>query len=266
MGEFYQTKSEFYKTLIDIHKKGGQGLSGIVRVKSDLLGQYLDELIEEGLVKCCDTGNSLGHPESNRFYCPTKGYCVWDDEEGSALTCVRLYLGALEPDSPGRTDLQRALHPSLNDLIRHTHFMEIYSKWLKENEKSLKEMLELSDVYNDAVCPDGELPQSAIEYLKTRDWYKENKTIKECLKRLESADKNVDESISLTNQIIKLREDMLGMYKRKGDNAGIETTKKEIEESKSEIEKYKRVKKIRPIIKAYFEKQEKKSLVQDLIK
>jgi predicted transcriptional regulator len=65
---FSITKEEFYKKLIDIHKKCGQGLSGIVRVQSSEIDRYLDELIEEGLVICCDTGGSIGHPESNRFY------------------------------------------------------------------------------------------------------------------------------------------------------------------------------------------------------
>ena len=267
MGEFYQTKSEFYKTLIDIHKKHGQGLSGIVRAKSDLLGGYLEEFIQEGLVKCCDTGNSLGHPESNRFYCPTKGYCVWDEQDSmDGLTCVRLYLGALEPEDPNRSDIQKAINPSINDLIRHSVFMGRYAEWLKRNDSSLKEMLNLSNVYNDVICPDGELPESAIEYLKTREWYTSNKSIKDCLKGLESGNKDIDENISLTSQIIKLRQDMIGMYKRKGDNDGLETTKREIEESTAELEKYKSAKKIRTIIKAYFEKQDKNSLVKDIIK
>ncbi len=76
------TKAEVYSGLIDIQKKTGQGLSGIVTVMGEtahLFRKYLDELIEEGLVECYDSGGSLGHPESNRWYMPTKGYNVWKD-------------------------------------------------------------------------------------------------------------------------------------------------------------------------------------------
>jgi len=75
-------KAEVYKVIIDTQRKTGQGLSGIVRVMGVNAGSffnYINELIEEGLVKCCDTGGSLGHPESNKFYVPTKGYNVWGD-------------------------------------------------------------------------------------------------------------------------------------------------------------------------------------------
>src|ERR1035437_7876038 len=101
------TKQEFYKEVISVQKKTGQGLSGIVKVMGTDSGkftQYLDEFIEEGLIKACDTGGSLRHPESNIFYMPSKGYNVWEDDgtddeyqrhKGRYLTFVRLYLGAL---------------------------------------------------------------------------------------------------------------------------------------------------------------------------
>ena len=76
------TKSELYETIIDGQRRHGQGLSGIVRAlgeNAETIGEYLDELIEEGLIKRCETGGSLGHPESNRFYMPTTGYNVWED-------------------------------------------------------------------------------------------------------------------------------------------------------------------------------------------
>lgn len=75
------TKEEFYKSAIELHKKCGQGISGIVKLGTEpRIARYLDELIEEGLMKACDTGGSIGHPESNIFYMPTKGYNVWEDE------------------------------------------------------------------------------------------------------------------------------------------------------------------------------------------
>jgi predicted DNA-binding protein YlxM (UPF0122 family) len=267
MGEFYQTKAEFYKTLIDIHKKHGQGLSGIVCAQSSLLKGYTDELIEEGLIKCCDTGGSLGHPESNRFYCPTKGYCVWDDMSDksiarNSLTCVRFYLGALEPDSPSRTDMQRALFPSLNDLIREPYFMEKYAEWLKKNDESLKEMLNLSDEYN---VSETELSDDSIKYLKTRSWYKDNLTVSKCIKELISGDSSVDEGISLTKRILALQEDKLKLYETKKDKKGVEESQKEIEDSKKELENYKLAKKLRPKIKVYLQSQDQKITIKELI-
>ncbi len=198
---FYQSKSEFYKSLIDIHKKCGQGLSGIVRVKSSLLGQYLDELIEEGLVKCCDTGGSLGHPESNRFYCPTKGYCVWDDEgDFSALTCVRLYLNILDTESVS------PIQPTITDVLRNPTFMETYSKWLSKNEKALKEMIELSDVYPgiDDSCSDN-LSEKVVDYVKTRSWYKDNLTVANSISQITKGDADIEKYTQLDFLLVKIK-------------------------------------------------------------
>lgn len=66
------TKSEVYKSLIRIQKESGQGLSGIVKIKSLEYTKHLDTLIQEGLVKACHTGGSIGHPESNTSICQQK--------------------------------------------------------------------------------------------------------------------------------------------------------------------------------------------------
>ena len=121
------TKSSVYKSLIDVHVASGQGLSGIVKVHCHEYSIYLDELIEEGMVVVCGTGGSIGHPESNIFYMPTKGYNVWLDEgvdgecsrfSGRYLQFVRLYLGILTDYDEDREDLQKAINPSNLDLIR----------------------------------------------------------------------------------------------------------------------------------------------------
>jgi hypothetical protein len=249
MSGFYQSKSDFYKSLIDIHKKCGQGLSGIVRVKSDLLGRYLDELIEEGLVKCCDTGGSLGHPESNRFYCPTKGYCVWDDYNSmqQSLTFIRLYLNILETESTS------PIHPTITDVIRNTDFMTGYANWLKKNEVALKEMTELSDVYNDSL--DGGLPQKMIDYVKTRSWFEKNETVANCIKTLIKGDNDID-------QQIKLQKELLNLKKRAnqiGGNHNIQKDQEELDEMLSQA-------KMRPQIRTWLETQNSTELIQNIIK
>lgn len=247
MSEFYQSKSDFYKSIIDIHKKCGQGLSGIVKVKSDLLGRYLDELIEEGLVKCCDTGGSLGHPESNRFYCPTKGYCVWDDHNSmQSLTFIRMYLNILETESIS------PINPTITDLIRNSDFMEGYSKWLKKNEVSLREMLEISDIYNDSL--DGGLPQKIVDYIKTRVWYEENKTVDKCIKTLIEGDTDIQSQI-------RIQKELLGLKKRSnqiGGNYDIQKDEEELDEMISQS-------KMRPQIRTWLGQQTKTELIQNLI-
>lgn len=248
MSEFYQSKSDFYKSLIDIHKKCGQGLSGIVRYKSDLLGRYLDELIEEGLVKCCDTGGSLGHPESNRFYCPTKGYCVWDDYNSTqSLTFIRLYLNILKTESTS------PIHPTITDVIRNVDFMEEYTKWLKKNQVSLKEMMELSDIYNDSL--DGDLPQKIINYVKTRIWFEKNETVANCIKTLIDGDNDIKKQIHLQKELLNLKK----RANQIGENHNIQKDQEDLDEMISQS-------KMRPQIRTWLEKQNKTELIQKIIK
>ena len=151
-----KTKEEVYKSLIEIHKEHGQGLSGIVRVLDDSIGKHLDELIEEGHVVCCDTGGSLGHPESNKFYMPTKGYNVWtdeadDDDNGKYLPFVRLYLGKLADESQKERDdldendsnLRRFLNPTASELLED-HGQE-YEAWLEKNKEELGILINLEE-------------------------------------------------------------------------------------------------------------------------
>ena len=160
------TKQEFYKNFIKVQKETGQGLSGIVKVMGTdtvKFTQYLDELIKEGLVKACDTGNSIGHPETNIFYMPTKGYNVWEDEgidgeyqryKGRYLRYVRYYLGALPTEAPQDANLdennkrnRKILNPTMDELSENKEFMKDYNEWLERNKSALEEMENLEDDY-----------------------------------------------------------------------------------------------------------------------
>ena len=179
------TKSDVYKSLIDVQKASGQGLSGIVKIQSGEYAKYLDELIEEGLVKCSETGGSLGHPESNNFYMPTSGYNVWEDDadtdifKGKYLTHVRLYLGALGEikSNDKRENLNKVLNPNFVDLVTDFEFMEDYVKWLKRNEKELEIMMNLSNFY---VPKEIIFTEEETEFIQSREWYTDNKTINDC--------------------------------------------------------------------------------------
>ncbi len=195
------SKSKFYKDLIALHKKTGQGLTGIVKINSSEATQYLDELIQEGLIKANNTGGSLGHPESNIFYTPIKGYNVWDGGNTMGnLTFVRIYLGVIpfEADGP--------LQPGLLHWIRDKDAMNKYAAWLKKNTDSLQEMLALDDYYEDK--SEGiQLSEEEISMLKEKRWYKENKLISECL-----ADSSTN-GIRNDNELIFISEKLIQLYK-----------------------------------------------------
>ena len=202
------TKAEFYKSAIELHKKCGQGVSGIVKLgRVPEVSRWIDELIEEGLLKACDTGGSIGHPESNIFYVPTKGYNVWEDDDGGRykgkyLTFVRLYLGALEDESEHeKGDIKRFINPSAMDLLRDADTMKAYAEWLERNTGELEEMLTLDEYYVDPVV---NLSDDEKSFIKSKNWYKNDKKIKECLKESNEALENNFKSVPLLKQIIKL--------------------------------------------------------------
>jgi hypothetical protein len=249
------TKAIVYKWLIDFQKKSGQGLSGIVKLgRAPEVGQHLDDLIEEGLVVCVDTGGSLGHPESNRFYMPSKGYNVWKDgiENGEGyhdfLNNVRLFLGCLEEDED-RTDIQKWINPTTRMLIQNVDFMKSYSKWLKRNREELEVMLNLDDFYNE---PNIEFTEEESEFIKSRSFYKKNMTIYKCLEDNTEAIELNKEKISINKKIINL------CHRSKNDKEEtINDSLVDITKSENEIN-------IRKKIGKWLESQDKTKNIQDL--
>lgn len=205
------TKSELYKNLIDIHKSHGQGLSGIVRIKSSEISNYLDELIEEGLVELYDDGIRIGHPDAAKWYMPKKGYNVFKDGEkngGSStayLTYVRLYLGviALDGEPDGRENIAKWLNPSVQSLIQNPDIMSGYSEWLKRNKEELDIMTNLDDFYYE---PKIEFKNDEIEWIKSRSWFKSNLTVSKCIDESKNGMNNSLEKISLNKELIRLYE------------------------------------------------------------
>jgi hypothetical protein len=142
------TKEEFYKDFIGMQKLSGQGSSGIIKIQGGpVICEYIDELIKEGLVVMMDTGGTLGDPESNRFYLPSKGYNVWAEENTMAsLECVRYYLAKQEdPNKPYKGD--PFMFISGESFEEGGYLYEFYNEWLERNKESLDEMMNLSDVY-----------------------------------------------------------------------------------------------------------------------
>jgi len=255
------TKSDVYKTIIDVQVQSGQGLSGIVKVKSSEYALYIDELIEEGLVKRCHTGGSIGHPESNCFYMPTKGYNVWEDEgtdgeyhkhKGIYLHFVRLYLGILEKHDidDDRENLEKFISPSDLNIIRNPKLMKDYSKWLKRNSGELEVMLKLDNLYvNDISFNDDE-----IEKIKSKDWWKDNEIISKCLVDSEDQVGNEKKIISISNQL-------LGLY-----NTDVDKHKVEIQKAEEDIERSKDELFLRKKLRNWFNLQDENVNIKELIK
>jgi hypothetical protein len=240
------TKGEVYAELIKIQKSYGQGLSGIVTVlggDAHLFRQYLDELIEEGLVECHDGGGSLGHPESNRWYMPTKGYNLWKDgiENGngdtSYLTHVRFYLGQIDHDEEpeNRENLAKWLSPSAQILIQNSEFMKSYSEWLERNSEELEIMKNLDDFYDE---PTVVLTEDDINWVKTKSWYEKNKSISSCLKSSIKGFDTDEERLKITKRIIELYKSDTLKYKD-----DLKKALKDIEDHDSNILRRKRVNK-----------------------
>ena len=259
------TKGEVYAGLIKIQKSSGQGLSGIVRVLGEdahLFRKYLDELIEEGLVECYDSGGSLGHPESNRWYMPTKGYNLWKDgikngnSDISFITHVRLYLGAVEHDEePEYKDEDtrnkgRWLNPSAQVLIQNPDFMKSYSEWLVRNSEELEIMKNLDDFYD---SPTIELSEDDINWIKSRGWYGKNKTVSNCLKSSINGFEQDLEKLSLTKQLINLYKSDMVKYKT------------ELEKSQKDIDDINTGSLIRKRINRWLESLEGDKLIQECI-
>lgn len=256
------TKTEVYSGLIDIQRKTGQGLSGIVTVMGEtahLFRKYLDELIEEGLVECYDSGGSLGHPESNRWYMPTKGYNVWKDgienenSDTAYLTYVRFYLGQIDLDEEpeDREDLAKWLNPSAQILIQNPDFIKGYSKWLKRNLEELEIMKNLDSFYDE---PTIEFSEEEKEWIRTRGWYENNESVSNCLNKSLSAVDGDKERLKLTKELISLY--------RKSDDVKY---KKDLEDAEKEVSDYDKVFLRRKRLNKWLETLDKNKSIQECI-
>jgi hypothetical protein len=232
------TKAEIYSGLIDIQRNTGQGLSGLVTVMGETahyFRKYLDELIEEGLVECYDSGGSLGHPESNRWYMPTRGYNVWKDgienenSDTAYLTYVRFYLGQIDLDEEpeDRENLAKWLKPSAQLLIQNPDFIKGYSKWLKRNSEELEIMKNLDSFYDE---PTITFSDDEKEWIKTRGWYENNESVSDCLsKSLGAADDDKER--------LKLNKELITLYKK----SGAEKYKEELKKTELEVQNFDKV-------------------------
>lgn len=161
---------EVYKSTINIHKQTGQGLSSIVCVKSSMYKNSLEQLQEMGLViKERVMNTSIGHPESNFFWFPTKGYRptkdkYFEDDFDTSLFYIRKYLGISK-----ESDILRAI--SCNVLSD-----DKYKEWLEVNIDDINVMLSLdvSDISEGNIL---NLYSKHIDVIKSSLPYEKNYSI-----------------------------------------------------------------------------------------
>lgn len=236
------TKTEFHNNIIDITRKLGQGLSGIVIHYMPEMQQYADELIEEGKIRKHE--KNFSHLPVDTWYMPTNCYDVWQDElennNNSALFFVRLYLG--------QEDLGLKYTPK--EAVRSVDFMERYAQWLKLNEKQLEAMVNLVSVEETETV----LYEKDIEFLKERSWYKNNLSIKDCLEK--SLSFSFDEEIGL-------RKKLLALYK--SDEDSCKTYSTEIAETEEWFESIPVANRMRSRINNWLSKQDSKVKIQSII-
>lgn len=204
------SKRELYENIIEIQKKHGQGLAGLVGKMDSNLQYLLDELVQEGhIVENICRFKTL--PDDN-WYMPVTGYNVWNDDEPRALSFVRLFLGQTE---------EIFLNFPFTHFVQNVEFMQAYAAWLEKNHDALTIMLNLDPNYpgNDTLFNEKE-----IEFIKGKDWYKDNKTVAECIELN-------TEAISIGERILELSGQMKRLMS-KPDPENDERIEKETKELK----------------------------------
>jgi hypothetical protein len=229
------TKEEAYRMVIEFHLKMGEGAPGIIKLGNFTnMGECLDELVEEGYLEVFDTGGSIGHPESNKHYFPTKGYHVFKDAEANGLNHIgylnhiRFYFGKLAEEE-GENNIQRAINPTHTNLSQNLEFVKNYAEWLERNRKEL-EILKSLDPYG-YVPAEIVLTDEEKEYAKSKVWFEDNKSIKDCIKESKGGLENDEKYIKEAGKLISLLEQRNSSDdpdKIKGYKEEIDTTKREI--------------------------------------
>ncbi len=231
------TKRELYESAISIQKKHGQGLSGIVGKASYEVQCLLDELVEEGSLKVIVQHNN--YLPDDIWYFPTTGYCVFEDfSDKRTLAFVRMFLGNTE---------EIFLNFPYTKFVQDPDFMKVYSDWLTKNKEQLDIMINLDEEYKGE---DVLFTNEEIEDIKSREWFTDNKSVKDCLQESRNRVKELEEMIELNERIIKL-------YKQKGNS------EKEIEECDESIEDTKKQIKFRKRLHNYLDGLDQNKPIQE---
>jgi hypothetical protein len=201
MNQVKMNKVELYNKIVEVYKKTGQGVPSFIKFS---IGQdVINELVEDGLIKI--VVQQFNYLPDDEKLCVTKGYCVEDDymndKNSRALDYIRMYL-----NHDPVIDFGSALKVTLKQAFSNVDLVKGYAVWLEKNKKALDEMENIQFLDDTSL----ELNEELIDYIKTRDFYKENKTISVSLSLMLDADTNILEQITLTKEILNLMKSAKG--------------------------------------------------------
>lgn len=187
------TKSEFYNSVVKVYAETGQGVPGFLRGRA-VSERDLNSLIEEGLLKIVTI--SFAHLPDDETICLTRGYCVEEAitrRDTTALAYVRYYKGLEQ-------GLEKMGGPSNQQLSEDPEWLKEYNEWLEENRALLEEKI---DLLPESKASDF-LNEKEKEYLIGRDWFKDNLTIRECLRDSRKRTDLEREIVKTSNELIEL--------------------------------------------------------------
>jgi hypothetical protein len=100
------------------------------------------------------------------------------------------------------------------------------------------------------------MDEQTVDFLKSRDWYKDNESVQDCIKVCEDTNHKDEKGISICNQILNLCD--------KGDSLGTDKFGEERKKQLLEIEDYKsRLKSRKRILNIMNECENKSTSIQD---
>ena len=218
-----------YNALVEMVKKSGQGIPcKLFAMKVPSFYTLVEKLESKGLVKCVVEHNS--YLPDDEWLCLTQGYCVEQDNQDNygrqlclnALTFIRYYrYHADNIDDPIVPKF-----PSIREIIEAN--IGEYAEWLTRNAIALVETDFIPHIEREVV--DAEL----FDWIKTRSWYKDNKSLSDALTSSEEARGKYNDDMFIGRKI----EGLYKEWSRLGDLA--EDKKKEREENLKYMENLKR--------------------------
>jgi hypothetical protein len=156
-----------------------------------------------------------------------------------------------------KEDTGNQFEPCLSDYLQDSKIMQDYSMWLNRNEKELKVMLSLDEIYPEKTIT---LSDNDILWIKSKDWYKNNEKISVCLDSSNKVlnDEDYDKSVSLNKQLIDLyRQSEVHEPGKYLDS---------IAKSEAEIEYIGKQKTIRKRINKWLASQDQKKKIKGIVK
>ena len=235
-------KIEMLNSIINITKKNGQGLAlTIIRAKSSEYAEFVDELIKEGKVDIYVKTYSFF--PSDEWVVPAGCYfAIKDDdtEHPGALIFMKMYLGIEDLGLGG---------VKIFEILKKVDYMERYTKWLKDNEKQLIDLINMKEV---EFIPN-QLDDNTKNWIKSKKWYTNNDTIKSCFEQSLKAENDDKQKLDLYLELNPLYKLDRVKYS------------KEIYDTDEKIENIKDEMKNRNIVNKWFRSQTQTDKIQTLI-